>query len=58
MKSQNIVLFVAVPVLMNLLMLGLYFSGRAVAQQIIVPTIPWFITDYVERPHTALIHGP
>ncbi|MEH6811284.1 MAG: hypothetical protein V7677_02025 [Motiliproteus sp.] len=41
MKTNKIILFVGVPVLTNLLFMGLYFSGIEYAQHIVSPIIDW-----------------
>ena len=41
MKTKKIVIFAAIPIFINLLFIGLYYSGIKFAQQLIAPTIDW-----------------
>lgn len=41
MKIKKIILFVGIPIFINLLLIGLYFSGIESAQQLVAPTISW-----------------
>ena len=45
MKKNKIILFAAIPILTNLLFIGLYFSGIEYAQQIVAPTIDWLSSN-------------
>lgn len=45
MKSSKLILFVALPALINLLVIGLYFSGVKKAQELIAPSIEWMPWD-------------
>lgn len=45
MRKEKIILFLVVPLFINLLLMGLYYSGIKGAQQLVAPTIEWLSSN-------------